>query len=95
MVPAGLDGHFVGPAPHARMNESALYPGPSEFLTLRVKGKLDIRLVLRPVRSSDGEALQNYVRGLTWAFSGQVVRFIGTSKNSGGCFGIQGLSPTS
>jgi len=32
---------------------------------------------------------------LTWAFSGQVVRFIGTSKNSGGCFGIQGLSPIS
>src|SRR5208337_4290576 len=31
--------------------------------------------------------------GLTWAFSGQVVRFIGTSKNSDGCFGIQGLSP--
>ena len=28
-------------------------------------------------------------------FSGQVVRFIGTSKNSGGCFGIQGLSPIS
>jgi hypothetical protein len=34
-------------------------------------------------------------RWLTWAFSGQVVRFIGTSKNSGGCFGIQGLSPIS
>ena len=33
--------------------------------------------------------------GLTWAFSGQVVRFIGTSKNSGCCFGIQGLSPIS
>jgi len=32
---------------------------------------------------------------LTWAFSGQVVGFIGTSKNSGGCFGIQGLSPIS
>ena len=32
---------------------------------------------------------------LTWAFSGQVVSFIGTSKNSGGCFGIQGLSPIS
>ena len=30
-----------------------------------------------------------------WAFSGQVVRFIGTSKNSGCCFGIQGLSPIS
>jgi hypothetical protein len=34
-------------------------------------------------------------RGLTWAFPGQVVRFVGTSNNTGGCFGIQGLSPIS
>jgi hypothetical protein len=40
-------------------------------------------------------SLHLHRRGLTWAFSGQVVRFIGTSKNSGGCFGIQGLSPIS
>jgi hypothetical protein len=65
MVNARLQDYFVEPAPHVRTNESALYPGPSELLTLRAKGKPDIRLVLRPVRSSDGEALQNYVRGLS------------------------------
>jgi hypothetical protein len=57
--------HLVGLAPHAQISESALYPDPSEVLTLRAKGKPDIRLVLRPVRSSDGEALQTYVRGLS------------------------------
>jgi GNAT superfamily N-acetyltransferase len=56
---------LVGLAPHAQISESALYPDPSEVLTLRAKGKPDIRLVLRPVRSSDGEALQTYVRGLS------------------------------
>jgi GNAT superfamily N-acetyltransferase len=64
-VYAGLHDHFVERAPHARTNESALYPGPSELLTLRPKGKPDIRLVLRPVRATDGEALQTYVRGLS------------------------------
>jgi GNAT superfamily N-acetyltransferase len=65
MVSAGLRGHFVEPALHARTNESALYPGPSELLTLQANGKPDISLFLRPVRSSDGAALQNYVRGLS------------------------------
>jgi GNAT superfamily N-acetyltransferase len=65
MVYARLHDHFVERAPHARTNESALYPGPSEPLTLRANGPPDIRLVLRPIRSSDGEALQNYVRGLS------------------------------
>ena len=65
MVYARLHDHFVERAPHARTNESALYPGPSEPLTLRANGTPDSRLVLRPVRSSDGEALQNYVRGLS------------------------------
>jgi hypothetical protein len=65
MVYVRLHDHFAEPAPHARANESALYPGPSELLALRAKGKPDIRLVLRPVRSSDGEALQNYIRGLS------------------------------
>jgi GNAT superfamily N-acetyltransferase len=65
MVYARLQDHFAEPAPHARAIESALYPGPLGLLPLRAKGKPDIRLVLRPVRSSDGEALQNYVRGLS------------------------------
>jgi GNAT superfamily N-acetyltransferase len=65
MVYARLHDHFAETAPHVHTNESALDPGHSEFLTLRAKGKADIRLVLRPVRSSDGEALQNYVRKLS------------------------------
>jgi GNAT superfamily N-acetyltransferase len=65
MVYARLHDHFAETAPHVRANESALYPGPSGLLALRAKGKPDTRLVLRPVRSSDGEALQNYVRGLS------------------------------
>ncbi len=32
---------------------------------LRAKGSPDIRLALRPARSSDGDALQTYVRGLS------------------------------
>ena len=50
---------------HPDTNESALSLGLSELLTLRAKGKPDIRLLLRPVRSSDGEPLQDYVRGLS------------------------------
>jgi GNAT superfamily N-acetyltransferase len=32
---------------------------------LRAKGRPDIRLILRPARLSDGDALQSYVRGLS------------------------------
>ena len=32
---------------------------------LRTKGRPEIRLALRPARSSDGDALQSYVRGLS------------------------------
>jgi hypothetical protein len=56
MTSAGAHRHLVEPAPHAGTNESGFR---------RLKGNPDIRLVLRPVRSSDGEALQNYVRGLS------------------------------
>jgi GNAT superfamily N-acetyltransferase len=65
MVYAPLHDDLMEPTLHARANEGALYPGPSELLTRRLKGIPDIRLVLRPVRSSDGDALQNYVRGLS------------------------------
>jgi GNAT superfamily N-acetyltransferase len=65
MVSTFLHDHFAEPAPQTHANESALCPGSSEFPTLRMKGKPDIQLVLRPVSSTDGEALQNYVRGLS------------------------------
>jgi GNAT superfamily N-acetyltransferase len=65
MVPERPYRHSEAPSPHGHTNESALEPDPSELLTLRAEGKPDIRLVLRPVRSSDGGALQNYVRGLS------------------------------
>jgi GNAT superfamily N-acetyltransferase len=65
MVYTLLHDHFVEPAPHTRANESTLCPGSSELLTLRAKGKPDVRLVLRPVCSTDGEGLQNYIRGLS------------------------------
>ncbi len=56
---------FVEPPPDARADESALDRGPSGFRMLRVKGRPDIRLALRPARLSDGDALQSYVRGLS------------------------------
>jgi GNAT superfamily N-acetyltransferase len=65
MVYGRLHDNFAEPAFYAPTNETALYPGSSELLTLRATGKPDIRLVLRPVRSSDGEALQTYIRGLS------------------------------
>jgi GNAT superfamily N-acetyltransferase len=70
MVPAPLHVapphvRFVEPAPHAHADESALDPGRSEFRVLLAKGRPDIRLALRPARSSDGDALQSYVRGLS------------------------------
>ena len=65
MFYARLHDRLVEPTLHARANEGALHRGPAELLRRRLKGNLDIRLVLRPVRCTDGEALQNYVRGLS------------------------------
>jgi GNAT superfamily N-acetyltransferase len=65
MVYTLLHDHFAEPSPRTRANESILYPSSSEFVTPRAKGKLDIRLVIRPVCSTDGEVLQNYIRGLS------------------------------
>jgi GNAT superfamily N-acetyltransferase len=65
MIPATLYGRFVEPAPRANANESALDPGHSDFRTLRTKRLPNIPLALRPARSSDGDALQTYVRGLS------------------------------
>src|ERR1700729_3270279 len=65
MAPGPLYARFVEPAPHAHANENAPDPGHSEFRMLRAERLPDIRLTLRPARSSDGDALQNYVRGLS------------------------------
>jgi GNAT superfamily N-acetyltransferase len=65
MAPAPLYDRFVEPAPHANANESAPDSGHSEFCMLRGERLPDIRLALRPARSSDGDALQTYVRGLS------------------------------
>jgi GNAT superfamily N-acetyltransferase len=65
MALATLHDRFVEPAHHAPANQSALDTGRSEFRRLRAKGRADIRLALRPARSSDGDALQTYVRGLS------------------------------
>src|ERR1700729_4356151 len=65
MAPGPLYARFVEPAPHAHANENAPDPGHSEFRMLRAERLPDIRLTLRPARSSDGDALQTYVRGLS------------------------------
>jgi GNAT superfamily N-acetyltransferase len=65
MVPAPPYVLFAEPALHARADESALDRGRSGFRMLRARGRPDIRLILRPARFSDGDALQSYVRGLS------------------------------
>jgi GNAT superfamily N-acetyltransferase len=65
MALATLHDRFVEPAHPAPANQSALDTGRSEFGRLRAKGRADIRLAFRPARSSDGDALQTYVRGLS------------------------------
>src|SRR5271169_6277844 len=66
MVPEALHDHFGEPAPRAHANESALGTGRySEFRVPRATRWPDFRLALCPARSSDGDALQAYVRGLS------------------------------
>ena len=65
MAPAPLYDRFVEPAPHTLANEGALDRVIPELRTLRAKRRPDIRLALRPVRFSDGDALQTYIRGLS------------------------------
>jgi GNAT superfamily N-acetyltransferase len=51
-------------SPHAHSIESPLGRGQSEFRVLREK-RGDLQLALRQARSSNGDALQTYVRGLS------------------------------
>ena len=63
MVPAVQHDSFVEPALHADAGVFDL--GHSEVLTLRENRRPDILLALRPARTSDGDALQAYVRELS------------------------------
>jgi GNAT superfamily N-acetyltransferase len=65
MTPGLVYDRFIEPAPHAHANESPLDRGHSGLRTLQTNRRPHIRLALRPVRSSDGDALQTYVRGLS------------------------------
>jgi GNAT superfamily N-acetyltransferase len=60
-----LNDRLDEPAPHARAGETAPDSGFWAFRLLQTKRTQDARLALRPVRPSDGDALQTYVRGLS------------------------------
>jgi GNAT superfamily N-acetyltransferase len=75
MAPASLYERMVEPAPYARADESALDFGYPVF---RAKRWPDIRLALRPVRPSDGDALQTYVRALSQ--QSRYNRFLGAAN---------------
>ena len=64
MASSALYDRLVEVSPHA-LTESAFDFGDSKFRTLRTKRRPDVCLALRPVRCSDGDALQTYVRGLS------------------------------
>jgi GNAT superfamily N-acetyltransferase len=78
MVPAPLHDRVVESARYAHADAGALDPDRLEFRMLRTKGRPEIRLVLRPARSSDGDALQSYVRGLSW--QSRYNRFLGAAN---------------
>ena len=65
MILAPLHDRLVEPAPLAHAGESVLDQGYSEFRVPRATRWPDFRLALRSARSSDGDALQAYVRGLS------------------------------
>ena len=73
MVPVPPHDSLVEPALHA--DAGVLDLGHSEVLTLRPKRRPDILLALRPARSSDGDALQTYVRELS--LGSRYNRFLG------------------
>ena len=65
MVPAPLHGGFVEPVRYAAAAQSALDPDRLGVRMLQANGRPEIWLALRPVRLSDGDALQSYIRGLS------------------------------
>ena len=65
MAHTALHDRLAGPTPGADGDESVLDPFRSEVRALRAPRRPDTRLFLRAVRSSDGDALQTYVRALS------------------------------
>ncbi len=65
MVSASLHGPPVEPPRYAPAGDGGPDPDRAEFGRLRVNGRPEMRLALRPARLSDGDALQSYVRGLS------------------------------
>jgi GNAT superfamily N-acetyltransferase len=65
MVPPFLSGLGAEPARYAPAGDGGLDPDRAEFRVLRARGRPEIWVALRPARSSDGDALQSYVRGLS------------------------------
>jgi GNAT superfamily N-acetyltransferase len=60
-----LQDRFVEPVPDAHASENAFDPGRLDYRPLLAKRRPNIWLALRPARSTDGDALQTYVRRLS------------------------------
>ena len=60
-----LQSRFVEPAPDTHASENAFDPGRLDYRPLLAKRRPNIWLALRPARSTDGDALQTYVRRLS------------------------------
>ena len=60
-----LQDRFVEPVPDAHASENAFDPGRLDYRPPLAKRRPNIWLALRPARSTDGDALQTYVRRLS------------------------------
>jgi GNAT superfamily N-acetyltransferase len=60
-----LQDRFVEPVPDTHASENAFDPGRLDYRPLLAKRRPNIWLALRPARSTDGDALQTYVRRLS------------------------------
>jgi GNAT superfamily N-acetyltransferase len=60
-----LQDRFVEPVPDAHASENAFDPGRLDYRPLLAKRRPNIWLALRLARSTDGDALQTYVRRLS------------------------------
>jgi GNAT superfamily N-acetyltransferase len=60
-----LQDRFVEPVPDTQASENAFDPGRLDYRPLLAKRRPNIWLALRPARSTDGDALQTYVRRLS------------------------------
>ena len=65
MITLRLQDRFVEPVPDAHASENAFDPGRLDYRPLLAKRRPNIWLALRPARSTDGDALQTYVRRLS------------------------------